>query len=124
MPSAALAYCSVPRCPHKVAGNGKCAVHAQEDKARHARFYTGTGINYGRPWRRAVKAWLNEDPSRILCAHCKAEGIICVGTETDHIVPHRGDPELFWDRNNNWQRLCAYHHSKKTAREVGFARKA
>jgi 5-methylcytosine-specific restriction enzyme A len=117
MPSTALAYCSVPRCPHKVAGKGKCAVHAQEDKARHARFYTGTSINYGRPWRRATQAWINVNPAHVLCAECRKAGIICVGTVTDHIIPHRGNVELFWDRNN-WQRLCAYHHGVKTASET------
>ena len=32
----------------------------------------------------------------------------------DHIVPHRGDKELFWDKNN-WQALCFSCHSSKTA---------
>ena len=29
----------------------------------------------------------------------------------DHIVPHRGDQELFWDVANNWQALCRQCHS-------------
>jgi 5-methylcytosine-specific restriction protein A len=74
---------------------------------------------YGRPWRRAVQAWLQEDPSRVLCVDCRKEGRVTIGTETDHRIPHRGDPDLFWNRNN-WQRLCTMHHSAKTAREVGW----
>ena len=31
----------------------------------------------------------------------------------DHIIPHRGDPELFWDRSN-WQALCKNCHDRKT----------
>ena len=34
----------------------------------------------------------------------------------DHIVPHRGDSNLFWDRNN-WQPLCKPCHDRKTGRE-------
>ncbi len=28
----------------------------------------------------------------------------------DHIVPHRGDMELFWDEDN-WQSSCNWHHN-------------
>jgi 5-methylcytosine-specific restriction protein A len=37
-------------------------------------------------------------------------------TVVDHIVPHRGDPVLFWDEAN-WQGLCKLCHDAKTARE-------
>jgi 5-methylcytosine-specific restriction protein A len=33
----------------------------------------------------------------------------------DHVVPHRGDPSLFWDELNNWQSLCSSCHARKTA---------
>ncbi|PAU94052.1 HNH endonuclease, partial [Paracoccus salipaludis] len=36
----------------------------------------------------------------------------------DHVVPHRGDPERFWDQDG-WQPLCASCHSRKTAAEDG-----
>lgn len=36
----------------------------------------------------------------------------------DHIIPHKGDPELFWDQDN-WQSLCKPHHDRKTATEDG-----
>lgn len=39
-------------------------------------------------------------------------------TDVDHIVPHRGDPELLYDEAN-LQSLCHECHSKKTAREDG-----
>jgi 5-methylcytosine-specific restriction protein A len=45
-------------------------------------------------------------------------------TVVDHIVPHRGNQKLFWDRKN-WQSLCKTHHDRKTAQESGFtSRKA
>lgn len=37
-------------------------------------------------------------------------------TVVDHIVPHRGDQKLFWDRGN-WQPLCEHHHNVKTMTE-------
>ncbi|WP_415405336.1 HNH endonuclease [Tateyamaria sp. SN3-11] len=32
-------------------------------------------------------------------------------TLVDHITPHKGDTNLFWDRTN-WQPLCITCHSK------------
>jgi 5-methylcytosine-specific restriction protein A len=37
-------------------------------------------------------------------------------TQTDHIIPRRGNQQLFWDRNN-WQRLCDGCHGLKTLKE-------
>ena len=41
---------------------------------------------------------------------------ITMATVVDHIVPHRGDQKLFWDRGN-WQPLCEHHHNVKTMTE-------
>lgn len=51
-----------------------------------------------------------------LCVQCMAEGRYVRATVVDHIVPHRGDQKLFWDRSN-WQALCKAHHDKKTGLE-------
>ncbi|WP_456297628.1 HNH endonuclease signature motif containing protein [Kineothrix alysoides] len=37
-------------------------------------------------------------------------------TVVDHVIPHRGDPILFWDKRN-WQPLCKTCHDKKTWNE-------
>ncbi|MFI5410153.1 HNH endonuclease signature motif containing protein [Kaistia sp. UC242_56] len=42
---------------------------------------------------------------------CQAQGRAAPATVVDHIRPHRGDAELFWNADN-WQSLCAHHHSK------------
>ena len=44
------------------------------------------------------------------------QGMYVRATDVDHITPHRGDRQLFWDESN-WQPLCHRHHSMKTARE-------
>lgn len=66
-------------------------------------------------WQQASKGYLAKHP---LCVHCRQEGRVGAATEVDHIIPHRGDMVLFWDRTN-WQGLCRPHHSRTTATEDG-----
>lgn len=70
---------------------------------------------YGWRWRLARRGFLAAHP---LCAQCSAEGVVRAATVVDHIIPHKGDQALFWDRSN-WQPLCKAHHDRKTAREDG-----
>ena len=60
-------------------------------------------------FRRARLAYLREHP---LCAKCGRSA-----TVLDHIRPHRGDPELYWN-SENWQGLCLRCHGIKTAGET------
>ena len=64
-----------------------------------------------------TKAWkvlrgkvLFEQP---LCVMCLAMNKHTVATEVDHIVPHCGNPELFWNKEN-LQSLDRSCHSTKT----------
>ena len=66
---------------------------------------------YGRRWQRARLAFLKVNP---LCAAHLRLGETVIATDVDHIKPHRGDYERFWDRTN-WQSLCHACHSRKTA---------
>lgn len=68
---------------------------------------------YDHRWAKARKDFLFRNP---LCVHCQSLGVICPSTEVDHIKPHKGDQELFWDQSN-WQALCKPCHSRKTATE-------
>jgi len=61
---------------------------------------------YDHRWRKARKAYLARHP---LCVMCKENGRTTPATVVDHIVPHKRDPGLFWDREN-WQSLCKRHH--------------
>ena len=60
---------------------------------------------YDHRWRAARLVYLQQHP---FCAHCSG-----VATVVDHVVPHRGNQELFW-RTDNWQPLCSSCHSTKT----------
>ena len=73
---------------------------------------------YGRRWRKARINFLTDNP---LCVYCQKAGIVTQATEVDHIIPHRGDPELFWDVSN-WQGLCSDHHRATKQKEESIGR--
>lgn len=73
---------------------------------------------YGYRWQRAREDFLAKNP---ICADHKRLGRVVVATVVDHIIPHRGDLKLFWDRKN-WQPLCRQCHDiHKQRQESGSA---
>ena len=68
---------------------------------------------YGSAWQKASRSFLQAHP---LCEECMKAGRYTKATVVDHVVPHRGDERLFWDRSN-WRPLCKRCHDKKTGRE-------
>ena len=75
---------------------------------------------YGGRWRSARVRYLAEHP---LCASCLAEGRLTGATVVDHVVPHGGDRQRFWDESN-WQGLCKPCHDSKTVRDGRWARQS
>jgi len=67
---------------------------------------------YDRDWQKARADHLRKNP---LCVYCERQGVTKAAKVCDHIIPHRGDERLFWDRKN-WQSLCKRCHDQKTAR--------
>lgn len=63
-------------------------------------------------WRAKRKAQLLAYP---LCAYCEALGLFVSATVADHVLPHRGDEDLFF--NGATQSLCAPCHDSVKARE-------
>lgn len=92
-------------------GRSNAAPHQPSLKKRRS----STQRGYGYRWQKARGAYLVKHP---LCAECARQDRIRAATEVDHIIPHKNDPELFWDEDN-WQGLCHPCHSIKTAREDG-----
>lgn len=69
---------------------------------------------YTTAWDKARLGHLKSHP---LCVMCERSGRVTPATVVDHIIPHRGDQDLFWDRTN-WASLCETHHnSEKKAYE-------
>lgn len=115
MPQAAPKICTHPGC-NRLTKRGRCDKHRQQaDKEDSRRGGTRTQRGYTNARMRASKAYLAHHP---LCVHCECEQRITRATVTDHIIPHKGDMELFWDEDN-WQALCKTHHDIKTATEDG-----
>lgn len=67
---------------------------------------------YNARWQRARAIYLREFP---LCQECEKHGHTTEATTVDHIVPHKGNQELFWNREN-WQALCGPCHNRKTGK--------
>lgn len=64
-------------------------------------------------WKNRRREQLSFNP---LCAYCAARGIVMPATVADHVIPHRGDDDLFW--YGELQSLCATcHSSHKQAQE-------
>lgn len=66
-------------------------------------------------WRKLRRAKLMESP---LCEACR----LAPSTQVDHILPHRGDQELFLDPDN-LMAMCHSCHARKTLlRDGGFGK--
>lgn len=95
---------------------------AKDSIPQHMPRETAAARGYDYRWQKARLCWLRAHP---LCVHCEREGRVVVGTDVDHIIPHKGDMALFWDSHGEkypgagWQTLCAHHHGIKTATEDG-----
>ena len=117
MPTAPPRACLHPGCLAYAQALGRCAEHAapilkareqaRRDEAGRAWYSTAR-------WQRLRLAVLKAEP---LCRRCRAQdGRPVPATDVDHIQAHKGDPRLFWWRQN-LQPLCAPCHWAKTAEE-------
>jgi 5-methylcytosine-specific restriction protein A len=66
-----------------------------------------------REWREGRIEHLREHPC---CKRCDVEGLVTEATIVDHKIPHQGNPELFFDRDN-WESMCKPHHDSVKQRE-------
>lgn len=93
------------RCGYKIAHGASCPCERQRKAQADKRRPSARQRGYDSKWETAAKVFLMEHRK---CA-C---GCGRVADTVDHIVPHRGDMGLFWDRSN-WQALAATCHSSK-----------
>jgi len=108
MPMKAGRICS---CGHQVASNAKCACQLAREAARQSSSDRG----YNAKWQRESAAFLAL-PSNQFCA-C---GCGRPADMVDHIVAHKGNMKLFWDKKN-WQPMNRRCNSRKAAKyEGGF----
>lgn len=99
-------YCS----RHRIIAEARKRQHTEEWKNSATRGKSAEyhGLYSTSAWRRRSRQFLEAHP---YCARCGARATI-----TDHIIPHRGNSDLFWDESN-LQALCWSCHSIKTRQE-------
>lgn len=114
MPKSAKKPCGYPGCPELVS-SGRCPKHKianQRDNSCYRDPLVVALYNSSR-WKGMRRLQLIAFP---WCAACLTVSIYAAATTADHVVPHRGDPELFY--NGELQSLCFSCHSRKTAGET------
>ncbi|WP_091742622.1 HNH endonuclease signature motif containing protein [Marininema mesophilum] len=115
MPSKPLRPCNYPGCPGLAQGR-YCEEHTKQESQRYEQSRgSASQRGYGSSWRKARATYLKRSP---LCVGCEKAGRLTPATVVDHVVPHKGDTGLFWDKGN-WQSLCKRCHDRKTATEDG-----
>ena len=67
---------------------------------------------YDYQWQKLRKQYLQ---AHALCVECYKQNKVVAATVIDHIVPHKGNLELFYDEGN-YQALCTNCHSSHKQR--------
>ncbi len=109
MPSKPLKPCNSKGCPN-LTRERYCEHHQQLNQNYDEHRGTAAQRGYGARWQKARTYFLSKHP---ICVRC-----IDIATVVDHITPHKGDMNVFWDRSN-WQPLCKPCHDRKTVKEDG-----
>jgi 5-methylcytosine-specific restriction endonuclease McrA len=73
-----------------------------EDKRRGSARQRGYNVR----WEKARLTFLARAP---LCLGCEAVDRVEPATIVDHVEPHGGDSDRFWD-TAKWQGCCKWHH--------------
>jgi 5-methylcytosine-specific restriction protein A len=106
MPTAPRRACGRPGCallrPCPVHGARPLEATSTERRkaAPYRRLYDSSA------WRKASRGFLRGK----VCVRCLERQTITLAAVTDHIRPHQGDRDLFWDRDN-WRPLCVRCHN-------------
>ena len=114
MPIKQRRYCKL--CNRIATKGAYCDIHQPQ------RDYSHENAKRDNPWDawEKTKLWRDKRSRHLakepLCRECLKVDLYVKAEEVDHIIPHRGDWNLFIDEDN-LQSLCKVHHSQKTARE-------
>ena len=110
MPVAAPRVCGLCGGVHR--SGERCPKAIERDRERKARHDeqrpSARERGYDTKWDKARAAYLAKHPK---CVKCGAPA-----TVVDHVIPHKGDMRLFWDRSR-WQPLCTHCHSSRKQSE-------
>jgi len=119
MPRKPKMPCRYPGCP-ELTEDRYCPAHQKKTDREYNRTNRPYRKLYNNSrWQRLRKRHLLKHP---LCVECERRGRFTPATVVDHIIPHEGRLELFWDENNI-QSLCKSCHDRKTAGEGRWGEK-
>jgi 5-methylcytosine-specific restriction enzyme A len=94
-------------CGNIVAHGVLCACQRELGRARRARHDrrrpSARQRGYTSAWQKARAAFLRTYP------YCKHNGCGRPATIVHHVIPHKGNDRLFWDRSN-WMPVCQPCH--------------
>jgi len=112
--------CADPTCDALLPyGVSRCDVHRRTlERRRGDRYARG----YTHEWSKRALLFRQRFPlcgmrpgGRVpVMSQCYDEGRLTAAEQVDHVVPHKGDMDLFWDEDN-WQALCASCGGRKSA---------
>jgi len=120
MPLLPSRSCKTIGCAGLAELNGFCSNCRANGKAKDPRD-NARSRGYDERWRVYSRTYLSRHP-RCADPFARHSSIIKQADVVDHIIPHRGNPQLFWDENNH-QSLCTNCHNFKTATvDGGFGR--
>ncbi len=105
MPRAATTFCVY--CNQR----GGCRCKKVKQPVKKDKRGSASARGYDARWRKARLIFLASNP---ICVQCKQGGRLEPANVVDHIKPHRGDKQLFWNMDN-WQAMCKRCHDRKTA---------
>ncbi|WP_218578363.1 hypothetical protein [Vineibacter terrae] len=100
-------------CGYTIAAGEMCPCQRARKAAADRRRPGARARGYDSKWQRESKAFLARPENR----HCVC-GCGRLADMVDHIIPHRGDQRLFWNRAN-WQPMASSpcHASRKQSAE-------
>lgn len=112
-------FCSASPSCRTLTDGGPCAVHAlkreQVRGSSNARGYTyGWGKRAAAFKRRYPLCGMRPHGQEPVMSECHERHIITPAFQVDHVIPHKGNQQLFWDEVGNWQSLCAQCGARKS----------
>lgn len=109
-----MAKCNRLGCLNKAETKGFCLQHTSEtNNSSKRRRETYQRLYDTAQWKQLRLIHLDRHP---LCIRCNNLGYIKPAKDVDHVIPHKGDLNLFYDMNN-LQSLCKSCHTWKTNKE-------
>lgn len=119
MPNAPPKPCIHAGCEALTRSGAYCEIHKKQKQQQfESTRESSTQRGYGYTWQKASKAFLKAHPL-CQCDYCQEGKLRLKASQVvDHIIPHRGDMTLFWNRKN-WQAMAKECHDHKTATQDG-----